>query len=146
MIQQMFLSSQNLKKLYYGMINKVGKKYNLSRNECDVLIFLKINPHLNTAKDITNCRGIAKSNVSIAIDALRKKGYLDVVTDSESRKINRILVSDKAKTVMDELGKCQEKCLGVITSNLSDEEEKFLKKLLQNIDDNVTKTLKEMGE
>lgn len=75
------------------------------------MIFLKINPHLNTAKDITNCRGIAKSNISIVIKSLRKKGYLDVITDSENRKINRLLVSDKSKIIMNELGKCQEKCL-----------------------------------
>lgn len=146
MIQQMFLNTQHLKKLYYGMVNKVGKKFDLSQNECDVLIFLKINPHLNTAKDITNCRGIAKSNISIAIESLRKKGYLDVITDSENRKINRLLVSDKSKTIMNELGKCQEKCLEVITSNLSKEEQEFLKKLLQNIDVNVTKALKDMEE
>ena len=84
------------KKLYNQMFRKPAGKYELTQIEIDILLFLHNNPSFNTAKDIVALRGLAKSNVSNALDNLRKRGYLASETDPENRKLVRLTLLEEA--------------------------------------------------
>ena len=52
----------------------LSQRYHLSMREIDVLLFLANNPCYDTARDITEYRGISKSQVSQAVDLLTEQG------------------------------------------------------------------------
>lgn len=92
-----FMNSSKL--VYLKFMGIVGQKYNLSANECSVILFLYRNPELNTARDIVQYRMLAKSNVSTAIDSLKKKNLLDVQPDPNSRRTQRLFLLEKATPI-----------------------------------------------
>jgi len=77
----------------------------LSRTELDVMAFLLNNPGRDTASDIVELRMLPKGNVSQAVDALIRRGWLEGRRDGGDRRrvhlsptaAGRILLPDLAE-------------------------------------------------
>ena len=69
------------KQLYTKYFQALGEELNLSQTEIDILLFLRNNPELNTARDVAAMRGLARSNVSSAVERLQREGWLRVEPD-----------------------------------------------------------------
>ena len=67
----------SLHRLYNLTLRDFGRANGLSQTEMDVLLFLHNNPDCNTARDMVHLRGLAKSNVSTALDSLRTRGLVE---------------------------------------------------------------------
>lgn len=65
-----------LKKSYNKSLEPVCETFCLARTEVDILLFLANNPEFDTARDIVEHRGIAKSHVSLSIRRLEELGML----------------------------------------------------------------------
>ena len=63
-------------KLYTRQLEPVCKKWDLTRSEVDVLLFLYNNPEFDRAADIVTRRGMAKSHVSLSVAELADRGLL----------------------------------------------------------------------
>ena len=87
---QMLLMAQRFGKLYKKLQSDVCNKYNLSNVELDVLLFLYNHPEYNTAKDIVELRGLAKSYVSKAVDLLIKKELITSYEDKKDRRVTNL--------------------------------------------------------
>ena len=70
---EILVSASMFGKLYSKMIMEVADKYSMNKVEVDILLFLNNNPKYDTAKDIVELRGIAKSYVSKSVDKLVAK-------------------------------------------------------------------------
>ena len=71
---------------YGRLMEPICKKWNLTRNELDVLLFLANNPEYDRAVDIVNNRGLSKSHVSLSITNLEKQGLLERLEDPFDRR------------------------------------------------------------
>ena len=56
---------------YARLLEPICKKWDLTRNELDVILFLANNPDYDRAVDIVNNRGLSKSHVSLSINSHR---------------------------------------------------------------------------
>ena len=65
---------------------KVMVRYDLSAAEVDVLLFLANNSQFDLAVDIVRVRKMQKSHVSLAVNKLCEKGYIQKETDAADRK------------------------------------------------------------
>lgn len=92
---------QKLQKAYGRLLEPVCRRWNLTRNELDVLLFLHNNPHLDRAADIVSCRGIAKSHVSASVASLERRSFLHRRTDSADRRTVHLSVTQAAQPVVD---------------------------------------------
>ena len=72
------------------MYKRQAEEWGLSRAEVDVLLFLQNNPGCNTAREVVELRGMAKSGVSKAVDALVRRGYLAAAPDGRDRRVVRL--------------------------------------------------------
>ncbi|WP_148412046.1 MarR family winged helix-turn-helix transcriptional regulator [Murimonas intestini] len=139
---EVLMSGQRLRRLYEKVIGQVCSEYGLGRNEVDILLFLVNNPGYDTAKDIVEYRGLAKSCVSKGIDILVKKKYLDVRSDKEDRRLVHIQVRKEAEPVCRAAQNAQKRCLEIMYRGVSPEEreafEKITKKFAENIREAVT--------
>ena len=81
------------KKIYDQSLEPVCKKYQLTRMELDILLFLANNPALNTARDIVQLRALAKSHVCMSVDALARRGLLAQQTDEKDKRRVRLFVT-----------------------------------------------------
>ena len=137
-MEQGFLDYANHFRKYYNYIfQPVAQKYGLSQLEIDILLFLRNNPEYTTARDIVELRGFAKSNVSTAVESLRKKGYLISNADPENRKLRRLsLVPDMGERLR-EIASCQRQGLSALTSDFTQEEKALMRQYFQRIDRNI---------
>ena len=71
---------------YSRLLEPICKKWNLTRNELDVLLFLANNPEYDRAVDIVNNRGLSKSHVSLSIANMEKRGLLERLEDPADRR------------------------------------------------------------
>ena len=136
----------HFKKFYTQVFSAYADKYGLSQLEIDVLLFLYNNPELNTVRDISEMRGLAKSNVSNAVEILRGRGYLNSEPDPESRKIKRLSISDKMLGRAEELAACQTAGFARALRGFTEEERELWNRFARRIDLNIQEALREREE
>lgn len=139
---RILIYANNFQKFYKQMFQPLAAEFNFTQIEIDVLLFLQNNPAYNTARDICQIRGLAKSNVSNAIDSLRKRGYLTTSPDSLSRKVHRLALTPDSVPVLKKLSKRQNYCFSKIMDGFSEEEFKAFRNFMKRMDENVVNTLK----
>ena len=128
---------------FYGMIYEdIASELKLTQLEIDILLFLINNPELNTARDIANLRGFAKSNVSTAIEALQKKDYLSVLTDPDNRRIHRLALRTQNQEVFDRLAARQRESFAWMLHGFSQEEVDQLHSFMERMDQNMLEKIK----
>lgn len=115
----------------------IAEELKLSQLEIDILLFLRNQPEFSTARDIAAYRGFAKSNVSNAVETLRQKGYLSVLTDPNNRKVQRLCLSPERETAIARLRQCQKMEFSLTLADISDEEYHMLHDLMERLDANV---------
>ena len=124
---------------YARMLEPVCKKWNLTRNELDILLFLQNNPGLDRAADIVSHRGIAKSHVSQSVGLLENKGLLLRVEDSTDRRTIRLRLTQSALPIAREGQEAQKKFFEQIRRGLSGEELALMREVIRKVCDNRAK-------
>ena len=77
MLPAFFLRSRGMEKLYSALFSPLLERCGLTQLEADILMFLANNPEYDTARDIVEKRRLAKSHVSVGVDALAERGLLE---------------------------------------------------------------------
>ena len=135
----------HFKKFYDLSFKEKAKEYNLQMIDIHILLFVKNNPTLNTARDVVYSRSLSKSNVSNALEKLRKRNLVRLEEDSGNRRIQRIFLEPEGEAVALELKKVQALCFKRMLKGFSEEERKILNQSIGRIDENVMAALKELG-
>lgn len=136
---------QHFRRYYTQLFLPLAAQYGLSQLEMDVLLFLHNNPGCNTARDIVELRGFAKSNVSTAIETLRAREYLTVAPDARSRRVHRLHLTPDGRPVAEALAACQQAGLARLLTGFTPEERAQLWQLLSRMDGNLTAALRQEG-
>mgnify|MGYP000943458920 CR=1 FL=1 len=122
---------------YVSYFQDLCEKYDLTQLEVDILLFLYNNPECNTTRDIVELRGLAKSNVSTSIEALRRGGYLETSVDPTNRRKRRLHLYSETKGLVAELAQRQESCLRTLSKGFTWEETLQLQRLIQRMEENI---------
>lgn len=96
-----FDTMNRAQKGYARLLDPICKKWELTRNELDVLLFLANNPGYDRAVDIVNNRGISKSHVSLSITNLEARGLLLRQEDPEDRRTVHLKLTPAAIPIAD---------------------------------------------
>ena len=131
------------KSFYRSCFDVVCKKYSLSRAELDILIFLYENPDCNTAKDITEKRGIAQSNVSTAIRNLTEQNYIEGYYEGENRRTIHLRMLDKCRPLVDDINKSRKIFDNAVFDGFDEKEMAIITSFFFRLTDNITKAKKE---
>lgn len=132
---------------YYESLSKsICEKYNLTKMEYDILMFLYNNPQFNTAADIVKVRKSTKSHVSIALKDLEKKGMIERRQNPNNKKIIEIFLLEKAKKISDEGMNLQKRLMHNLLDGFSDDEKKMCKIMFDKIAANAESYLKKQEQ
>ena len=85
-------------------LREVVREEGLTQNEIEVLLFLQRGT-FDTARDISQERGMPRSLVSKAVDQLVRRGYVEAVHDQEDRRVVRLRLLPVAQEMVDRLCK-----------------------------------------
>ena len=125
------------KKSYAKLLAPVCGKWELTRNELDVILFLYNNPQFDRAADIVSRRGIAKSHVSLSVANLEERGFLMRRFDPEDRRTAHLELTEQGMDVAREARKNQERFFEALYQGVSPEEFALWGQITQKVCDNI---------
>ena len=132
-----------IKTLYSKCVENVCEKYNITRMELDILLFLANNPLFDTATDIVEVRYLSKSQVSSSIKSLVEKGLLEKKYEEDNRKTVHLLLCSAAAPLIADGQASQEKFLEVIFEGITEKEIEVMKRCNQRMLKNMQQYLTE---
>lgn len=109
------------------------EKTGLSIREIHVLLFLANHPGQDTARDVTELRGIAKSQVSQAVEVLTGRGLLARRADGEDRRVIHLEITEQGAPLAREAQAVQAACGGRLLAGLTEEEQAVFLDLLERV-------------
>lgn len=127
------LNGQKLKKAYATLFKRLMKEYDLTKNEIDVLLFLKNNEPYDTAKDIVELRALSKSQVCKSIEHLMQLGYLKGEQDRKDRRCIHLKLETQAVPIVMQAKELQKKFLNIIYEGVTEEEKKVVEQVFLKI-------------
>lgn len=131
------MSGQQYKKLYEKEFDALLSKYNLRKIEMDILFFLSTDEQCYTARDISTFRCLSKAHISKAVENLTGRGFIKAFQDVRDRRCLRLVVTEKARSIIEEIQVINQKITALVYSGLTEEEmtvlENIAKKIIYNI-------------
>ena len=137
---------QHYKKYYTAQFEAASAAYGLNQLEIDILLFLHNNPECHTAGDICRYRGLAKSNVSKAVEHLRTMGLLTVSPAADNRRQRMLGFTDAAAPLVQELHAIQQAATAAVTADLTPAEAQAMQDYMARMDATLCRRLAEKGE
>ena len=123
-------------KFYDRQFGDFSARTGLSMREIHVLLFLANNPGYNTARDISELRGLSKSQVSQAVELLAAEGFLLRTPDEADRRVVHLSITPAGLPLARECQTIQTACGQRLLAGLSEEQEQQLALLLGTVLDN----------
>ena len=132
---------QHYKKYHAARFEAASVQYGLNQLEIDILLFLHNNPDCRTASDICRYRGLAKSNVSAAVERLRARGVLTVSPAPDNRRQRLLGFTDEGCTMAAALAEIQRRSIEPLFAGFTLEEQQALQDYLRRMDANLLREL-----
>jgi len=111
-----------IKRLYERTLAEAGSRCGLSLPEADVLTFLRENPGFDTARDVAMYREVSRAYVSKAVETLAAREYIEIRPDKADRRLQHLIITDKAKGATKILHEAQYAFYGKVTAALTADE------------------------
>ena len=125
------------KKSYSRLLDPICRKWELTRNELDVMLFLYNNPEFDRAADIVSHRGIAKSHVSLSVANLEEKGLLEKEFDPNDRRITHLRLREEGEQIAQEARDLQMRYFSSLYQGISEDEFEIWRRITQKVCDNI---------
>lgn len=125
------------KKIYSRQLEPVCRKWDLTRSEVDVLLFLYNNPQYDRAADIVAHRGMTKSHVSMSVTTLVERGMLERQYSQEDRRTAHLRLLEEGKTIAAEAKAAQQHFFSLIYEGITPEEMAQWEQVTRKVYDNI---------
>ena len=132
-----FQMTQQAKKKYAHALQPVCEKWDLTKNELDVLVFLYNNPAYDRAADIVARRGMTKSHVSMSLANLQSRGMVMARADDRDRRAVRLTLSEAGREIAEQGRSIQDRFFGAVFSGLSREDLHLWQAMVDRVCDNI---------
>lgn len=130
-----------LRSLYGRCIEPLCLRYQLTRTEFDILLFLANNPKYDTAAEICETRHLVKSHVSISLRSLQRSGYIVPAAKEGDRRRIHLRLTEKAIPLVREGRKRQQEFGEIILAGLEQTEREQLHAYIERIRANIERGL-----
>ena len=118
----------------------------LSMRELHILLFLSNHPGQDTARDVTELRGLAKSQVSQGVEVLTGRGLLARRADGEDRRVIHLDITDLGRPLAQEAQAIQAACGRRLLAGLTEEERTVFLNLLEKVLEDSGQWVTENGQ
>lgn len=131
------------KKIYDQSLEPVCKKYQLTRMELDILLFLANNPGYDTAKDIIECRRLTKSHVSMSLKDLERRDLVQKEYYPGNQKTAHLKLSSASIQMVAEGQQAQKKFFQTVFRDFNPEDVSRMEDYFERMRKNMQNALKE---
>ena len=130
---QLMRFSQRFGKYYARQFAPLLAETDLTMREIHVLLFLTNNPGCDTARDVVELRGLAKSQVSQAVELLAGRGLLRRTADGGDRRVVHLEITEAGAPLAARARDIQADCGRRLLEGLTPEESDQFNRLLAKV-------------
>ena len=131
------------KQIYDQSLEPVCKKYQLTRMELDILLFLANNPGYDTAKDIIERRRLTKSHVSMSLKDLERRDLVQKEYYPGNQKTAHLKLSSASVQMVAEGQQAQKKFFQTVFRDFNPEDLSRMEGYFERMRKNMQNALKE---
>lgn len=131
------------KKIYDQSLEPVCKKYQLTRMELDILLFLANNPGYDTAKDIIERRRLTKSHVSMSLKDLERRDLVQKEYYPGNQKTAHLKLSSASIQMVAEGQQAKKKFFQTVFRDFNPEDVSRMEDYFERMRKNMQNALKE---
>ena len=124
---------QQFRRYYDRQFTDLLARSGLTLREMDVILFLTNNPGPDTSRDVTELRGLSKSQVSAAVDLLAERGLLDRLPDRADRRVVHLALTEAGAALARQGRQSQSACLEKLVSGLTPAETDRFQQRLEKV-------------
>lgn len=122
---------------YARLLDPICKKWNMTRNELDVLLFLYNNPGFDRAVDVVTKRGLSKSHVSLSLGGLEEKKLLTRQEDPQDRRTVRLKLTEQGMEIADIGRKAQQRFFYYLHQGVTREQIEMMLDFSRKVAENI---------
>lgn len=122
---------------FESRINEVLKKYDLTRSQCDIIMFLSRTEQLVTQRMIEKTFHISNPTVTGLLNRLESKEFIERKVSDKDARFKYIILTDKAKILEKEIRNQLDENERYLFSCLKDDEIEELRNTLKRIVENI---------
>lgn len=100
-ITEFLTAMRDITRLQTRQYRSIGNDYGITAVDVSILLFLHNNPTKDSASDIVELRRIPKGNVSMSIDNLSSKGFIEVYPDTSDKRRKHIRLTEESSPVIE---------------------------------------------
>ena len=130
---QLLQFSRRCEQLYTKQFESLLAQTGLTMREIHVLLFLVNNPGHDTARDVVFYRGLAKSQVSQAVELLTARGLLSRSPDQGDRRVVHLAITAAGQPLAQQAKGIQSACGQQMLSALTEAEQQQLEHLMEKV-------------
>ena len=124
-------------KIYTRHLEPVCRKWELTRTEVDVILFLYNNPGFDRAVDIVARRGLTKSHVSMSVSSLEQRALLTRIFSETDRRTAHLKLTAQGTKIAAEAKEAQQDFFRLLHDGITPEELAIWKSITSKIHDNI---------
>ena len=137
------MSGIQLKKLVSRKVEPIIQEYDLRPVELDILVFLRKEKNVDTAKGIIERKHLSKAHISKSIENLRLRGFIQITEDEKDHRILHISLTNKSNEVICKVNEVYAECKDIMQKGISSDELEVLKRVISKMNENINH---ELGE
>lgn len=134
---ELLLLGQQLNRLIEEKSRPIMTRYGLRKVELEILLFLHLGRHGDTARDIMDSRHISKAHISKSVENLHRRGFLLPEEDPEDHRKVHLRLTGRAAEAAGEFLDVHIQCRNILLSDISREEigavDSAVRKMRRNI-------------
>lgn len=131
-------------KSYNRLMEPVCRKWNLTHNELDVLLFLANNPQQDRAVDIVRGRGMSKGHVSMSLGSLEERGLVTRREDAADRRTVHLALTQAAGEIVEDGRQVQRQFVAWLNRGVTPEESETVWAVTQKMAENIRQLEREL--
>lgn len=137
------MSGIQLKKLIERKVEPIMQEYDLRPVELDILVFLRKEKSVDTAKGIIERKHLSKAHISKSIENLRFRGFIQITEDEKDHRISHISLNEQSNQVISKVNEIYAECREIMQRGISFEEMEVFKRVVLKMNENINN---ELGE
>jgi len=111
--------------LFASQIEPLAEEYGLSFPESQTLMFFYDNPEFDCAAEMVKMKGVSKGFASNMVSALASKDLIEIQRDEIDRRVQHIILTEKAMSVVEKIHCARLSFLNEMLSGVTEEEFAF---------------------
>lgn len=125
----------------------IAKKYKMKSSDLNLMYFLRLNKEIETAKDVAKYTDLKRGNISLIVEALSRRGYINQIAIEGDRRMKRLVLTPKCNEILEELDEVVNTLMKILLDGFSKDDLENLRKnfrcMYENLEKEDLKSLEE---